>query len=167
MLVQQRAAQSQGRRFACVRFGNVVGSQGSIIPIFLRQIAEGNAITIGDKRTSRYFMTIKEAVSLVLQASSLASDDEIYVLDMGDPVKITDVAHSLVKMSGLIPEKDVPIKTIGIRPGEKLHEQLWYQDARVCPTEFPRVYSVAPEELPSDLDTSINDAGANCARTLQ
>lgn len=155
MLIQNRAHWSWRTRFACVRVGNVAGSRGSVVPIFLKQIAEGDAITITDRRMSRYFMTTKEAVQLALQASSLASEAEIYMLDMGDPVMIADVARRLIELSGLRPHKDVPIRTIGIRPGEKLHEQLWYDDAQISATEFPRVYSVDPGDLPPDLESSV------------
>ena len=156
MLVQNRAAQSCTTKFACVRFANVVGSRGSVIPIFLKQIADGKAITITDQRMSRYFMTIKEAVRLVLQASSLASKGEIYALDMGEPLRITDLARKLTQMSGL-PANSVPMETIGIRPGEKLQEQLWYDGAHVTPTRFPRVYSVEGGEIPAEFETSVRE----------
>jgi FlaA1/EpsC-like NDP-sugar epimerase len=155
MLLQQKAVRSRDTRLASVRFGNVVGSRGSVIPIFLKQIAEGKPLTLTDERMSRYFMTVKEAVQLVLQASTLASDGEIYTLDMGDPVMIATLARKLIEMSGLRPEKDVPIKIIGIRPGEKLQEELWCEDSEVSATEFPRVLRVDTPEKPADLDADI------------
>ena len=117
---------------------------------FLEQIANGNPITITDGRMSRYFMTIKDAVRLVLQASCLACQGEIYTLDMGEPLKITDLARRLTEMSGLDPDGDVTLETIGIRPGEKLHEQLWHVGLEISPTEFAGVYSVQPQDIPAD-----------------
>ena len=155
MLVQSRAMSARGTKFASVRFGNVAGSRGSVIPIFLKQIAEGEPITVTDERMSRYFMTVKEAVQLVLQASSLASSGEIYMLDMGEPIMITGLARKLIEMSGLRPHKDIPLKTIGIRPGEKLHERLWCEGSQISPTEFPRVYCVDAGQIPEQLEADI------------
>jgi FlaA1/EpsC-like NDP-sugar epimerase len=154
MLVQSRAEWPGNARLASVRFGNVAGSRGSVIPIFLKQIAEGKAITLTDERMSRYFMTAAEAVQLALEASTLASGGEIYMLDMGDPVMITTLACRLIEMAGLQP-KDFPIKIIGIRPGEKLQEELWSNDAYVSETEFPRVRRVDEGEIPEDLEDDI------------
>ncbi len=145
LLVQARGRHGNGRRrtrCACVRFGNVIGSRGSVVPIFLQQIAEGGPITITHEEMTRYFMTIPEAVQLVLQAATLGSAGEIYMLDMGDPVKIMVLAEKLVHMSGLQPGKDIEIRITGTRPGEKIREQLWAADARVSPTDFPHVLAV-------------------------
>lgn len=148
MMIQHRAAATKrSTRFACVRFGNVVGSRGSVIPIFLKQIAAGQPLTITDEQMTRYFMTIPEAVQLVLQASTLGSDGDIYMLDMGDPMKIVSLARKLVEMSGLVPDKDIPIKIVGIRPGEKLHEQLWLEDANIAKTDFQRVWAVRHQAI--------------------
>jgi len=151
MVVQQSAA-ACGKRFscACVRFGNVVGSRGSVAPIFLRQIAAGGPVTITDEAMTRYFMTISEAVQLVLQAASLGSNGDIYIFDMGDPVKISDLARRLIEMSGLRPGKDIEVRIVGRRPGEKIHEQLWSDDARGSPTEFPGVFRVPAQPVPGD-----------------
>ena len=135
-------------QFACVRFGNVVGSRGSVVPIFLRQIAAGGPVTITHEEMTRYFMTIPEAVQLVMQASTLASVGTIYTLDLGDPLRITHLAHRLIEMSGLQPDKDIQIQFVGVRPGEKLHEQLWYEDCQVTPTAFARVLALQSRPLP-------------------
>jgi len=120
----------------------VVGSRGSVVPIFLKQIAAGQPVTITDENMTRYFMTIPEAVQLVLQAATLGSNGDVYMLDMGDPMRIMTLARKLIEMSGLRPEIDIPIRIMGIRPGEKLHEQLWPADAEVAHTAFARVMAV-------------------------
>ena len=154
LLVQSMARHSR-TRLACVRFGNVVGSRGSVVPIFMRQIAAGGPITITDAEMTRYFMTIPEAVQLVLQAATLGSNGDIYMLDMGDPVKITNLARKLIEMSGLRPDKDIQIKFTGSRPGEKLHEQLWTEDAKVQPTSFSRVFAVHADAPPDDFASAL------------
>lgn len=160
MVVQARAAATRGLnghtpRCACVRFGNVVGSRGSVVPIFLRQIAEGGPVTVTDEDMTRYFMTIPEAVQLVLQAATLGSDGDIYMLDLGDPVKIIDLARKLVELSGLRPEKDIEIRIVGARPGEKLHEEFWAEGACVRPTSFQRVLAVDAEPVSADFEPAL------------
>lgn len=158
IIIQNRAGRANcPTKFACVRFGNVVGSRGSVIPIFLRQINEGGPITITHELMTRYFMTIPEAVQLVLQAATLASNGELYMLDMGDPVRITDVARKLIESAGLRPGQDIEIKVTGIREGEKLHEQLWLEKSNVRPTRFARVYSVLAPNRPSDITVDVNE----------
>lgn len=143
ILIQNRASRENcPTKFACVRFGNVVGSRGSVVPIFLHQIADGGPVTITHELMTRYFMTIPEAVQLVLQAATLATSGELYMLDMGDPMRIMDLARKLIASAGLRPDQDVEIKITGIRQGEKLHEQLWIEDANVEQTKFERVYRV-------------------------
>ncbi|MBV8475732.1 MAG: polysaccharide biosynthesis protein [Acidobacteria bacterium] len=147
-LALRQPEQGSGTRCACVRFGNVMASNGSVVPIFLRQIAAGGPVTITHEEMTRYFMTIPSAVQLVLQATALCSNGEIYMLDMGDPVKITTLARRLIEMSGLRPDYDIQIRFVGIRPGEKLHEQLWSDSATVNETSFPSVLRVEPSPPP-------------------
>ena len=123
MLIQTIGRHSKNTKFVAVRFGNVLGSNGSVIPLFKRQIAEGGPVTITHKDIIRYFMTIPEAVSLVLQAGAYAKSGQIFVLDMGEPVKIYDLAYNLIKLSGYEPNVDIAIECTGLRPGEKLYEE--------------------------------------------
>jgi FlaA1/EpsC-like NDP-sugar epimerase len=159
LAVQQVAirehARSGGTRYSCVRFGNVVGSRGSVVPIFLQQIANGGPLTITDEEMTRYFMTIPEAVQLVLQACSLGEQGEIYILDMGDPIKIKNLARKLIELSGLRPDKDIEIRVVGMRPGEKLHEDLWPSDGSVSPTSFHRVFAIRMSPPPSGFDEAL------------
>jgi FlaA1/EpsC-like NDP-sugar epimerase len=118
-----------------VRFGNVLGSQGSVVPTFKSQIARGDAITITHPEMTRFFMATSEAVSLVLQASVIGGNGEIYVLNMGEPIKIVDLARMLLRLSGKS-ETDIPIHYTGLRPGEKLYEELFYEDEEMVPTSI-------------------------------
>jgi FlaA1/EpsC-like NDP-sugar epimerase len=131
-------------KFIMVRFGNVLGSSGSVIPIFKRQIAVGGPVTVTHPDVTRYFMTIPEAAGLVLQASVLGNGGEIFVLDMGKPVKIIDLARQLVELSGLKVGDDIEIKFTGLKPGEKLFEELQHCDEQHIPTDHPRVMRFVP-----------------------
>ena len=124
MIIQTIGRHSKNTKFVAVRFGNVLGSNGSVIPLFRSQIAKGGPITLTDKRIIRYFMTIPEAAQLVIQAGAMAQRGELFVLDMGKPIKIYDLAVNMIKLSGLVPEEDIKIEEIGLRPGEKLFEEL-------------------------------------------
>jgi FlaA1/EpsC-like NDP-sugar epimerase len=172
LLVQNRASQlgnAVNTRCACVRFGNVVGSRGSVVPIFLRQIAAGGPVTITHEEMTRYFMTIPEAVQLVIQAATLGSRGDVYMLDMGNPVKIMDLARRIIEMSGLRPDKDIEIRVVGARPGEKIHEQLWYDESRVRATDFPRVFSVRASNVPDDFENgllTLEEAAHSCEDRL-
>jgi FlaA1/EpsC-like NDP-sugar epimerase len=134
------AAQKHRRAFTVVRFGNVLGSRGSIIPKFKNQIANGGPVTITHPDMYRFFMTIPEAVYLVLQAASMENGGEVFVLNMGKPVRIVDLAEDLIKLSGLEPHKDIEIAYTGIRVGEKLVEELWEEDTPLTNTSHPDVF---------------------------
>jgi FlaA1/EpsC-like NDP-sugar epimerase len=143
-IVQAAAARERnGTHFISVRFGNVLGSSGSVIPLFRRQIARGGPVTVTHPEMTRFFMTIPESVQLVVQAGALGESGDVYVLDMGTPVKIVDLAHNMIRLSGKEPGRDVEIEFIGARPGEKLHEELWGEGEQAVPTSHPKILRCA------------------------
>ena len=136
-------------KFMAVRFGNVLGSSGSVIPVFHRQIAEGGPVKVTHPDMTRYFMTIPEASMLVLQSAIQGTGGEIFVLDMGSPVKIVDLARQMIELSGLKPDEDIQIEFTGIRPGEKLFEEITRKGENFAPTTHPKIFRFLSQ--PADL----------------
>jgi len=137
-------------RFCGVRFGNVLGSSGSVIPIFRKQIARGGPVTVTHEEMTRYFMTIPEAVQLVIQAGAIGGRGQVYVLDMGDPVRIVDLAETMIRLSGKEPGSEIQIALVGARPGEKLHEELWSADETVTPSSHEAIMLVTRPPIDAD-----------------
>ena len=165
MIIQTYAKLSKNTKYVAVRFGNVLGSNGSVIPLFLKQIEKGGPVTVTHKDITRFFMTIPEAVSLVLQASVYAEGGEIFVLDMGQPVKIYDLARQIIKYKGFEPDVDIKIEITGLRPGEKLYEEILMDEEGLKETPNKLIHIGQPIELEKDfldkLDSLIKDAYNN------
>ena len=140
LVVQEKTRQHPDTRFVSVRFGNVLGSRGSVVPIFKEQIARGGPITVTHPDMMRYFMTIPEASQLVLEAAGIGKGGEVFILDMGEPVRIVDMARELVRLSGLKPDEDIEIVFTGTRPGEKLFEELALEGENATHTHHPKVF---------------------------
>ncbi len=152
--------------FAMVRFGNVLDSSGSVVPRFRKQIAEGKPLTVTHRKVTRYFMSIPEAVRLVLQAGAMAQGGEIFLLDMGEPIPIYHLAEQMIRLSGLVPVEDIPIEIVGLRPGEKLYEELLIDSATSRPTKHPKIFAAREAkmrwlDLKPQLETLLNKAELN------
>jgi FlaA1/EpsC-like NDP-sugar epimerase len=146
--VQSAAVRSRPeQKFVSVRFGNVLGSRGSVIPVFKNQILSGGPVTVTHPDMTRYFMTIPEASQLVMQAAGQGKNGEIYILDMGEPVRIVDLAKDLIKLSGFEPDVDIPIAFSGVRPGEKLYEELMTNEEKGGATAHEKIFVAKPSLL--------------------
>jgi FlaA1/EpsC-like NDP-sugar epimerase len=169
--MQHRARKNGNCIFCAVRFGNVLGSQGSVVPLFKEQIARGGPLTVTHPEMTRYFMTIPEAVQLVIQAGALGKKGMIFILDMGEPVRIMDLAKDMIYLSGLQPEKDIEIKVTGIRPGEKLYEELFSDRENFMKTKHERIF-IAPDtrlhedEIIAELNSLSKIVGADLGLLL-
>ena len=163
-LIVQRAAMKHERNFVSVRFGNVLGSRGSVVPTFLRQIRAGGPVTVTHPEMQRYFMTIPESVQLVLQAGALGRGGEVFLLDMGEPIRIVDIATDLIRLSGLTVGTDIEIKFTGMRPGEKLYEEMFFSAENVLTTDHPKVLrarnGILPEGVMRRIEALVSAAEA-------
>jgi FlaA1/EpsC-like NDP-sugar epimerase len=149
--------------FIVVRFGNVLGSRGSIVPLFKKQIMKGGPVTITHPKTTRFFMTIPEASSLVLKAGGVGGGGELYILDMGEPLSIQELAEQMIRFYGYLPRSEIPINYIGLRPGEKLNETLWAGDEQPVRTEYPRINRIPRvERFNGNLQHIINSLRPIC-----
>jgi FlaA1/EpsC-like NDP-sugar epimerase len=156
-LIVHRAAVTNRRNFVSVRFGNVLGSRGSVVPTFLKQIRAGGPVTVTHPEMRRYFMTIPEAVQLVLQAGALGRGGEVFVLDMGEPVRVVDLATDLIRLSGLEVGRDVQISFTGMRPGEKLYEEMFFGGEHVTPTNHAKVLRANNMTLDFDIEPILSE----------
>src|SRR5690606_7622894 len=176
----QAALADPRRVFCCVRFGNVIGSSGSVVPLFKEQIARGGPITLTDEGMTRYFMSIREAAELIIQASSLSESGDILLLEMGDPVRIRDLAEDMIMLAGLSvrndenPDGDIEIVTIGMHPAEKLSEELFYDPDNILRTRHPKILRSKQLNLPTEnvpqlleqLQTAVRQYDPDAARSI-
>jgi len=170
-IIVQMCAKRQGTKFSCVRFGNVLGSRGSVVPLFQKQIAQGGPVTVTDPGMRRYFMSLAEAVHLIIQAGTLGEKGEIFVLDMGQPIRIVDMVKALIRLSGH-QEDDIEIRYTGIRPGEKLYEEILIDEERTQATKFEKIYIAPPVEglngkAAEGIQDIIDAAAAGDAATIE
>ena len=166
MILSAAKKTHHGQRFMFVRFGNVLGSRGSILPLFMEQIQNGGPVTVTSPQMERYFMTIPEACSLVLQTGGVGENGQSYLLDMGEPIKIVDLAEQLIRFSGLEPSKDVDVTFIGARPGERNEEPLWLPEESPAPTSYKKLLALtAIEPKTFSLETLISDLAPICTLT--
>lgn len=171
--IVQNAARAHNKHFVSVRFGNVLGSRGSVVPTFLRQIQDGGPVTVTHPEMRRYFMTIPEAVQLVLQAGAQGRGGELFMLDMGEPVRIVDLARDMIRLSGLEEGADIDIEFTGIRPGEKMYEEMFFNDEIAEPTEHPKVLRartgrqdmISDEQIQQIIEAALNHANDEMLRT--
>jgi FlaA1/EpsC-like NDP-sugar epimerase len=155
LLLQERAARNPDTILVTVRFGNVLGSRGSVVPVFLHQIRHRGPVTVSHPESARYFMTLKEAALLVLEAGAIGKGGETFILDMGEQIKIVDLARDLITLSGLRPDEDVPIRIVGMGPGEKLTEALVYGAEELVPTRIPKIGMARPGPAPASLEDAV------------
>ncbi|MFH1502991.1 MAG: nucleoside-diphosphate sugar epimerase/dehydratase [Candidatus Eisenbacteria bacterium] len=154
LIMLERTKRGSSTKLMAVRFGNVLGSRGSVVPMFNEQIRQGGPVTVTHPDVTRYFMTIREAAMLVLEAGFMGRGGEIYVLDMGDPIRISELAEHLIRLSGMEPGKDIAVEYCGLRPGEKLHEELWTVDEELEQTRYEKISVLRPGSEPENGDIS-------------
>jgi FlaA1/EpsC-like NDP-sugar epimerase len=172
MVIQDMAARASQTKFVAVRFGNVLDSRGSVLPIWRQQIANGGPVTVTHPEVTRYFMLIPEAVQLILQAAAIGSAGDVFVLDMGKPIKIYDLAQDLIKLSGLRPGEDIAIEFVGLRKGEKLHEELLTAEEGLTNTSYKKIFVGKPQSidhrlLSADLQTLFTAADTEDEVTIR